>query len=76
MSLLPAEATHSEVILSAYYKDAKGKLRHLAATVAIDPEGVTEEDAQRLQHQAYIHLNSEQKDFVEPVLVLIKGGKV
>lgn len=76
MPTLPAVTPHSEVILSAYYKDARGKLRHLAATIAIDLEGVTEEDVVRLHHQAYIHLDSEDKSFVEPVLVLIKGGKV
>lgn len=64
-----------EALLSAYYKDGSGCLRHLAAWIAIDPEGVTEEDAQRLSHQAYMHLDSEDVSFVEPVLVSIKGGK-
>lgn len=66
---------YPEATLSAYYKDADNKLRHLATTIAIDPEGITEEDVQRLQHQVYIHLDIEDKSFVEPVLTLIRGGK-
>lgn len=74
MSTLPSTKS-PEALLSAYYKDGAGCLHHLEAWIAIDPEGVTEEDAQRLQHQVYIHLGSEQKSFVEPVLVLIGGDK-
>ena len=73
--VISSEPASQEASLSAYYKDAGGKLHHLAATIAIDPEGITEEDVQRLHHQVYIHLDSEDKSFVEPVLVLIKGGK-
>jgi hypothetical protein len=69
------EATTPEAKLSAYYKDGSGTLRQLDAYIAIDREGVTEEDVQRLHHSAYIHLDSEDKSFVEPVLVSSKGGK-
>ena len=64
-----------EATLSAYYKAPDKRLHHLQAVIGIDPEGVTEEDVQRLQHQAYVHLSAEDVKFIEPVLVLIKGGK-
>ena len=76
MSSVTYEQPYPEAKLSAYYKDQAGKLHQLATTIAIDPEGVTEEDVQRLHHQAYIHVGMEDLSFVEPVLVCIPGGKV
>jgi hypothetical protein len=66
---------HPEAKLSAFYKDPANVLHKLDAWLAIDPEGVTEEDVQRLSHESYIHLSCEDKPFIEPVLVLIRGGK-
>jgi hypothetical protein len=68
---LPAQ----QAKLSALYKDANNSLHKIDTVIATDPEGVTEEDAQRLQHRVYLHLSSEDKSFVEPVLVLVQGGK-
>jgi hypothetical protein len=64
-----------EAKLSAFYKGADKALHRLDAYIAIDPEGVTEEDVQRLHHESYIHLSCEDMAFNEPVLVLIRGGK-
>jgi hypothetical protein len=67
--------TYPEAKLSAFYKGADNALHRLDAWIGIDPEGVTEEDVQRLSHETYIHLSCEDIEFVEPVLVLIRGSK-
>jgi hypothetical protein len=72
-TIMPLPAQRAK--LSAFYKDANNNLHKIDTVIATDPEGVTEEDAQRLQHQVYLHLSSEDKSFVEPVLVLVQGGK-
>lgn len=58
--------------LNAYYK---GDANKLATEIGIDPEGVTEEDVARSMHEVYKHLEAEQKDFKQPILVTIRGGK-
>ncbi len=75
MTICWATPPHPEAKLSAYYKDDSGKLCQLDAWIAIDAEGVTEEDVQRLSHESYIHLSCEEITFIEPVLVLVRGGK-
>lgn len=75
ISDIPPASPHSEATLSAYYKGADKKLHKLQAVIGVDPEGVTEEDVQRVYHQAYLHLSAEDIPFVEPVLVSIRGGK-
>lgn len=75
ISDIPPASPSPEATLSAYYKGADKKLHMLRAVIATDPEGVTEEDVQRLSHETYIHLSCEDIGFVEPVLVLVKGGK-
>lgn len=76
ISDIPPASPSPEATLSAYYKGADKKLHRLQAVIGIDPEGVTEEDVQRLSHETYIHLSCEDIEFVEPVLVIVKGGKV
>lgn len=61
--------------LRAYYKDDSNTLHKLAAEIGIDPEGVTEEDVARSVYEVYKHLEAEQKNFKQPVLVSIQGGK-
>ena len=76
MSSVTYEQPYPEAKLSAYYRDAGGAPHKIVTTIAIDPEGVTEEDVERLQHQIYIHLDMEDKSFTDPLLISIPGGKV
>ena len=62
--------------LTAYYKDTKNVLHNFTATIATDPEGVTEEDVQRLQQEVVIALASDNTIYKSPIMVLVKGGKV
>ena len=84
ISGIPPASPSPEATLSAYYKGADKKLHRLQSVIATDPEGVTEEDVERMRKEAYQHLRqqsmmssvvAEQKDFVEPVLVVVQGGK-
>lgn len=65
-----------EVHASAFYRGSDKELHNLSAWIAIDPEGVTEEDVQRLHHEAMKHLSMTQEVFIEPILILVQGGKV
>lgn len=68
---------HNKAKLSAYYKDSDNTLHKISTVITTDPEGVTEEDVQRLTHEVYKHLNSAaiEDNFTEPVLVCVRGGK-
>ena len=75
ISDIPPASPSPEATLSAYYKGADKKLHRLRAVIATDPEGVTEEDVQRLSHETYIHLSAEGIKFIELVLIVVKGWK-
>ena len=76
ISDIPPASPSPEATLSAYYKGADKKLHRLQAVIATDPEGVTEEDVQLLSHETYLHLSAEDIKFVEPVMIVVQGGKV
>ena len=61
--------------LTAYYKDTKNVLHNFTTIIATDPEGVTEEDVQRLQHEVVIVLADDKTIYKSPIMVLVKGGK-
>lgn len=61
--------------LSVYYNDADKSLRQIDSTIPIDPEGVTEEDVQRLLQAADEYFYKDSTYSIWPMFVLIRGGK-
>ena len=72
MAIMPS--LNRQALLRAYYKGDNNTLHKLATEIGIDPEGVTEEDVARASHEVYKHLEAEQKNFKQPVLVSIQGA--
>jgi hypothetical protein len=62
--------------LSAHYKDMDNNMHTISGLVGIEPEGVTENDVELFRKETYHFLANSGKSLKEPLLVVIKGGKV